>query len=66
MIRLYVDESYATVSARADIDGMLPQVVLCPNRDGKEADYEVTMTPKTARLLARRLTQWARALEGMK
>ena len=65
MIRQKVDESFASVGAREDIDGCVPLVVLCPNRQKDDAErIELTMEPKTARALARRLNRWARMVSS--
>jgi hypothetical protein len=36
MIRQKVSESYATIGAREDIDGAVPLVAFCPNREAAE------------------------------
>lgn len=67
-MRYYVDDTFATVSGRMDIDLASPEVVLCPNRDGgyPESEVEIAMSPRTARLLARRLNMWAKLLDSVR
>lgn len=61
MYRVAVCDTFATVGAREDIDGCVPLVVFCPNRQTDEAErVELTMEPKVARALARRLNRWAK------
>lgn len=61
MRRIAVDETYATVGAREDIDGYGLKVVLCPSRQTDiEDQVELFMTPQVARAVARRLNRWAK------
>lgn len=59
-----VDEDFATVGAREDIDGEAKTIVLCSDRRHDYMAATLEMTPKTARALARRLNRWARLVDG--
>lgn len=60
MISYEVDNSFAIVGARQDIDEAFPRVFVTPDRrEDDDNQFELAMTPKVARTLARRLKKWA-------
>ena len=67
MTEYRVSETYATVGAREDIDGMMRTVVVDTNRTkGDDEATVIIMTPRVARSLARRLAKWARYVDPPK
>jgi len=58
-----LDDVFATVGAEEDIDGAAPSVTVCTDRRDPEA-VTLEMTPKAARMLARRLNRWAKLVSS--
>lgn len=58
-----VNESFATVGSQEDVDGCCPLVILTHNRNSDDP-IQLLMSPRVARMVARRLNRAAKLISS--